>query len=431
MLTGIISVFLAVLPMGIAFAGGTPMQGSLGWGLSVISGGKKTETTNQVKTENISVQNRNLEEIASQLQEGRADQDGSMLDNEDMQKETEAPKPSMTEKMKSVLEKITQIPEKIKGIWKMMAQRIRDFIINSPAKWCANAILTAIGLLLIWGLLYCVIRKFSYGEMVLSFGFCMGILTLLLCAGILGLPVLMDPARCSIYYAYLLAAALTVLADSVISLVFMPEVLRICLNPVSFVVTVGLVAGCVDLELVKVPDFSSGYVSNGALTCLTNIIKENEDKTWTIVSANDETQMGLDHGWHYETITFLRKLENLNKDTKIIIPTKNVYFFIEKIPLDYSVMYAGSGQSISKKGASQPLPNSGGISMYQGEGRWILMSRMYYWAQAFMAKYPNDMKVYYESEDFICYVMPQNMYHQYNFAIDYGYNQIQTQEDKK
>ena len=431
MLTGIISVFLAVLPMGIAFAGGTPMQGSLGWGLSVISGGKKTETTNQVKTENISVQNRNLEEIASQLQEGRADQDGSMLDNEDMQKETEAPKPSMTEKMKSVLEKITQIPEKIKGIWKMMAQRIRDFIINSPAKWCANAILTAIGLLLILGLLYCVIRKFSYGEMVLSFGFCMGILTLLLCAGNLGLPVLMDPARCSIYYAYLLAAALTVLADSVISLVFMPEVLRICLNPVSFIVTVGLVAGCVDLELVKVPDFSSGYVSNGALTCLTNIIKENEDKTWTIVSANDETQMGLDHGWHYETITFLRKLENLNKDTKIIIPTKNVYFFIEKIPLDYSVMYAGSGQSISKKGASQPLPNSGGISMYQGEGRWILMSRMYYWAQAFMAKYPNDMKVYYESEDFICYVMPQNMYHQYNFAIDYGYNQIQTQEDKK
>ena len=164
------------------------------------------------------------------------------------------------------------------------------------------------------------------------------------------------------------------------------------------------------------------------MTCLTNIIRENEDKTWTIVSANDETQMGLDHGWHYEIITFLRKLEKMDKDTKVIIPTKNVYFFIEKIPLDYSVVYSGSGQSISKKGASQNLPNVGGISMYQGEGRWILMSRMYYWAQAFMEKYPNDMKVYYESEDFICYVMPQNMYHQYNFAIDYGYNQVQTQE---
>lgn len=430
MLTGIISVFLAVLPMAIAFAGGTPMQGSLGWGLSVISGGKKTDTADQVKTGNLSVQNRSLEEIAAQLQENSANQDGGSGE-EVVQNTTEAPKPSMTEKMKSVLEKIARIPEKIKNTWKMMAQRIWDFVINTPTKWPSYAILAGIACLIVLGIVFCMIRNAGYGKMLLSVGLCMGILTLLLCAGNLGLPVLMDPARCSIYYTYLLAAALTVLADGIISLLFMQGVLKICLDPISFMITVGLVVGCISQGWMKVSDFSSGYVSNGALTCLANIIKENEDKTWTIVSANDETQMGLDHGWHYETITFLRKQENLKKDTEIIIPTKNVYFFIEKIPLDYSVTYAGSGQSISKKGASQSLPNSGGISMYQGEGRWILMSRMYYWAQAFMAKYPNDMKVYYESEDFICYVMPQNMYHQYNFAIDYGYNQVQAQEDKK
>lgn len=430
MLTGIISVFLAVLPMAIAFAGGTPMQGSLGWGLSVISGGKKTDTADQVKTGNLSVQNRSLEEIAAQLQENSANQDGGSGE-EVVQNTTEAPKPSMTEKMKSVLEKIARIPEKIKNTWKMMAQRIWDFVINTPTKWPSYAILAGIACLIVLGIVFCMIRNASYGKMLLSAGLCMEILTLLLCAGNLGLPVLMDPARCSIYYTYLLAAALTVLADGIISLLFMQGVLKICLDPISFMITVGLVVGCISQGWMKVSDFSSGYVSNGALTCLANIIKENEDKTWTIVSANDETQMGLDHGWHYETITFLRKQENLKKDTEIIIPTKNVYFFIEKIPLDYSVTYAGSGQSISKKGASQSLPNSGGISMYQGEGRWILMSRMYYWAQAFMAKYPNDMKVYYESEDFICYVMPQNMYHQYNFAIDYGYNQVQAQEDKK
>lgn len=430
MLTGIISVFLAVLPMAIAFAGGTPMQGSLGWGLSVISGGKKTDTADQVKTGNLSVQNRSLEEIAAQLQENSANQDGGSGE-EVVQNTTEAPKPSMTEKMKSVLEKIARIPEKIKNTWKMMAQRIWDFVINTPTKWPSYAILAGIACLIVLGIVFCVIRNAGYGKMLLSVGLCMGILTLLLCAGNLGLPVLMDPARCSIYYTYLLAAALTVLADGIISLLFMQGVLKICLDPISFMITVGLVVGCISQGWMKVSDFSSGYVSNGALTCLANIIKENEDKTWTIVSANDETQMGLDHGWHYETITFLRKQENLKKDTEIIIPTKNVYFFIEKIPLDYSVTYAGSGQSISKKGASQSLPNSGGISMYQGEGRWILMSRMYYWAQAFMAKYPNDMKVYYESEDFICYVMPQNMYHQYNFAIEYGYNQVQAQEDKK
>ena len=287
-----------------------------------------------------------------------------------------------------------------------MAQRIGEFIINLPKQWCAYAVLIGIAVVILLGLIFIILRKTTYGEMLMSAGFCMGILTLLLCASGLGLPMLMDPARCSIYYVYLLILTLT------------------------FILTVSIVGSMIHQGMIKMPGFGSDYVSNGALTCLSNIIKENEDKTWTIVSANDETQMGLDHGWHYETISFLRNMEYMNKDTKLIIPTKNVYFFIEKIPLNYAVLYSGSGQSISKKAASQSLPNSGGITMYQGEGRWILMSRMYYWAQAFKERYPNDMKVYYESEDFVCYVMPQNMYHQYNFAIDYGYNQFRTQEDK-
>lgn len=212
MLTGIISVFLAVLPMAIAFAGGTPMQGSLGWGLSVISGGKKTDTADQVKTGNLSVQNRSLEEIAAQLQENSANQDGGSGE-EVVQNTTEAPKPSMTEKMKSVLEKIARIPEKIKNTWKMMAQRIWDFVINTPTKWPSYAILAGIACLIVLGIVFCVIRNAGYGKMLLSVGLCMGILTLLLCAGNLGLPVLMDPARCSIYYTYLLAAALSILID--------------------------------------------------------------------------------------------------------------------------------------------------------------------------------------------------------------------------
>ena len=95
------------------------------------------------------------------------------------------------------------------------------------------------------------------------------------------------------------------------------------------------------------------------------------------------------------------------------------------------LLYSGSGQSISKKGSQSVIAKFRWNKYVSREkDRWILMSRMYYWAQAFMERYPNDMKVYYESEDFVCYVIPQNMYHQYNFAIDYGYNQFQTQEDK-
>ena len=415
MLTGIISVFLAVLPMGIAFAGGTPLQGSLGWGLSVINGGSSdTEDT----SENEAAQKQAMEEMAARLIENAQNSNSESVQTEEIPVITEAPKYSLADKAR-------EIPEKMKNLREMMVRRIQEFIINSQEQWCAYAVLAGIAVLLLLGVVFIILRRITYGEMLMSAGFCMGILTLLLCAGNLGLPVLMDPARCSIYYAYLLIASMTVLGDGLLYLIFMPRILTIPRNAISFILTVSMAAGMIYQGLVKTPDFISDYVSNGAYTCLTNIIKENKDETWTIVSANDETQMGLDHGWHYETITFLRKQEHINKDTKLIIPTEKVYFFIEKIPLNYSVVYSGSGQSISKKGASQSLPNSGGIGMYQGEGRWILMSRMYYWAQTFMEMYPNEMKVYYESEDFVCYVIPQNMYHQYNFAIDYGYNEFQ------
>ena len=415
MLTGIISVFLAVLPMGIAFAGGTPLQGSLGWGLSVINGDSSdTEDT----SENEAAQKQAMEEMAARLIENTQNSNSESVQTGEIPVITEAPKHSLADKAR-------EIPKKMKNLREMMIRRIQEFIINSQEQWCAYAVLAGIAVLILLGLVFIILRRIIYGEMLMSAGFCMGILTLLLCAGNLGLPVLMDPARCSIYYVYLLIVSITVLGDGLLYLIFMPRILTIPRNAVSFILTVSMAAGMIHQGLVKTPDFISDYVSNGAITCLTNIIKENKDETWTIVSANDETQMGLDHGWHYETITFLRKQEHINKDTKLIIPTEKVYFFIEKIPLNYSVVYSGSGQSISKKGASQSLPNSGGIGMYQGEGRWILMSRMYYWAQAFMEMYPNEMKVYYESEDFVCYVIPQNMYHQYNFAIDYGYNEFQ------
>ena len=415
MLTGIISIFLAVLPMGIAFAGGTPLQGSLGWGLSVINGDSSdTEDT----SENEAAQKQAMEEMAARLIENTQNSNSESVQTGEIPIITEAPKHSLTDKAR-------EIRKKMKNLREMMIRRIQEFIINSREQWCAYAVLAGIAVLILLGLMFIILRRITYGEMLMSAGFCMGILTLLLCAGNLGLPVLMDPARCSIYYVYLLIVSITVLGDGLLYLIFMPRILTISRNVVSFILTVSMAAGMIHQGLVKTPDFISDYVSNGAFTCLTNIIKENKDETWTIVSVNDETQMGLDHGWHYETITFLRKQEHINKDTKLIIPTEKVYFFIEKIPLNYSVVYSGSGQSISKKGASQSLPKSGGIGMYQGEGRWILMSRMYYWAQAFMEMYPNETKVYYESEDFVCYVISQNMYHQYNFAIDYGYNEFQ------
>lgn len=438
MFTGICSVFLAVLPMGIAFATGTPLQGSLGWGLSVINGGKSSSSTeaeaetDEAETLEVSTgDDKNtvrvvkpdgtvMEIDVSDLPSAQENESGGQ-----MQTETTAPAVPKV----SFGEKIRKIPGKAKNALSEMSSRILEFIIKLDVKNIGYMILASFALLLLLGFIFCVFRQTEYGAMLMSMGFCMWIVTILLCAGVFGLPPLMDGARCSIYYVYLLSAALTALADGLLYMVLPLRKLRLVRNAVSLAVTAAVLIGMFQNHMIKQSDFSSGFVMNGAITCLSNIIHENEDKTWTIVSANDETQMGLDHGWHYETITFLRGMETLEKNTKVIIPTKTVYFFIEKIPGDYAVSYAKSGQSISRKGASRSLPNVGGIGMYQGEGRWIVMSRMYYWAQAFMELYPNEMKVYYEDNKFICYKIEQNMYHQYNFAIDYRYNQNKMQDE--
>ena len=438
MFTGICSVFLAVLPMGIAFATGTPLQGSLGWGLSVINGGKSsssTETeaeTDEAETLEVSTgDDKNTVRIVKPdgtvMEIDVSDLPSAQENESGGQTQTETTAPAVPKG--SFGEKIRKIPGKAKNALSEMSSRILEFIIKLDVKNIGYMILASFALLLLLGLVFCIFRQPGYGAMLMSMGFCMWIVTILLCAGVFGLPPLMDGARCSIYYVYLLSAALTALADGLLYMVLPLRKLRLVRNAVSLAVAAAVLMGMFQNHMIKQSDFSSGFVMNGAITCLSNIIHENEDKTWTIVSANDETQMGVDHGWHYETITFLRGMETLEKNTKVIIPTKTVYFFIEKIPLDYSVTYDKSGQSISRKGASRSLPNVGGIGMYQGEGRWIVMSRMYYWAQAFMELYPNEMKVYYEDNKFICYKIEQNMYHQYDFAIDYRYNQNKMQDE--
>ena len=99
-------------------------------------------------------------------------------------------------------------------------------------------------------------------------------------------------------------------------------------------------------------------------------------------------------------------------------------FYIEKKPLNYANGYGGKIPEVSEAQAQQELPKNSGISAYSGTKRSVTMSRMYYWAQEFKELYPNEFKVYYENDRFVCYYIEQNVYCLYNFAIDYGYNSV-------
>lgn len=441
MKTGILSVIIAVLPMVIAFVGGTPLQGSLGWGMSVINGGSNKEDEEEIQEEQPEVTteaNSDAQSSGEKQTVTITNSDGSTqeVDVSDLPSAggdgsptevVEEPKISMQERMKNAVVS--------------MKDRIKEFIISLDEKYekyedlICYLILASFVVLIGMGSLLCILKQTAYGGMLLSMGLCMVIMTFLLCAGIFGLIQLMDPARCSIYYTYLLSQTIFIMVDGALYLAMPLKKLHILRNGVSFVIVLTLVVGLLQKDMIKHLSFEPSFVRNESIVCMSNIIHDNEDKTWTIVSANDETQMGLDHGWHYEINNFLKEMDYLEKDTKITIPTQFVYFFIEKIPLDYAIPYENSGQSISTKGASRTLPNIGVIGtyegIYQGEYRWVTMSKMYEWAKAFKEQYPNDLKVYYETDQFICYKVEQNMYHQYNFAIDYGYNQKMTKEKAK
>lgn len=46
----------------------------------------------------------------------------------------------------------------------------------------------------------------------------------------------------------------------------------------------------------------------------------------------------------------------------------------------------------------------------------ILNSKMYVWCQKFNAMYPNELHIYYEDEDFLCYYLKQNPRNLYELA---------------
>ena len=187
------------------------------------------------------------------------------------------------------------------------------------------------------------------------------------------------------------------------------------------------------------------FQTNGAIASTLRILKENEPFTFTILSPVDELRMTELYGYHFEEITLLRRLQHVGDaeqrpfdifknnpldewDPNIYIPTKYVYIYIEKIPINYSLSYEGSGQSISKEGADKPVPTGDGITCYQGEARWIVMSKMMEWLKALQKLYPESISTYYEDDTFVCYELVQGNI-PYNLGIDYGYNNVQPKEE--
>lgn len=429
LVTGILSVVVAILPMGIAYLTGTPLQESLNWALGVMEEGeseKVGEETVQIPQE---------DEITGDpggMQASGAEtvvpEEGSVETEESGEKE-EKRKEENSIRISGVnmKERMAALSEKLDLFSDILAKEIQTFILETDLYGWGYHVVNLIFLEMMAGFFLWLLHKREYGAMLLSVGIGFLLLSMFMAAENLQLPKLMDASRISVYYVYLLPILPVFLCDAVLTVLFWRGRFRIPRQVLSLLLTsIVLFYAMFEVEKKEIA-YGSEFVTNEAITCLTNIIREEEDGTWTICSANDETGMSYGHGYHYEIIDFLQKMEYKGEQADIRIPTKTVYFFIEKRPLDYAELYEGSGQYVSAMGAAQYLPRNQGIAMYQGENRWVVMSRMYFWAQEYCKKYTNEMKVYLETDTFVCYKIEQNEYYLYNFAIDYGYNHVKEE----
>lgn len=425
---GMLSIVIAVLPMGIAFAAGTPLQGSLGWGLNVITGGGQEETDTE-------------EELDSGDDTAETDSPGMLSGTDSMESDGSAPEGQKQagETQSSGEQSAETRPDGIFQAGKSFVLRFiehtrdnfRTCMILDMDPRLTDAVLLLPVLLAAAGFLFLLSpNNRDYGGILISAAVTSLFLMLLLSAGDLSLPALMDKNRSSVYFAYLLPVIFGLSVDAV--LFGLTGFLKRAwiYHGLSAVATVSFAAVLIEAGQVRPPEILVTLETNSAITCLTNILHDNEDQTFTICSANDELRMVEDYGFHYETIRFLRDQEGENVTRPLTLPTPKVYFFIEKKPLNYTVSYWGSGQTVSEEGAFAPLPNGNGLIVYEGENRWNVMSRMYYWAKAFQKLYETEMKVYYETDEFICYVVEQNPYCLFDFSIDYGYNTAETGKEE-
>lgn len=412
MVSGICSILLAFLPMAAAFLTGKELQGSMYWAMNVIGLRDYTVLIFRIICLTVvGVTAGGIFLVYRGIRKGK-------ITNED--------------------KKIRQYHIVVKVLlqlisWGILAgviyiayryqsnllKWIKTLVFAAPdMNWIAYGILCAVGI----GLIYRFIDA-PQGAAVVSMVIAEIILSFILISGSLGWPMIMEPYRACIYVAYLIPVIFGMILDGGLNILFLDKLVRTRLV-LSFLMTSVLIYYASVSDWTR-GSFGGGHLEmNEAILCTTNILKDNEgmkDK-WTIVSANDELRMVEKYGRHTETIDFLTEMENWNPTREVLIPTERVYFYIEKKPLNYANGYGGIVPEISEEEASKPLPANSGINAYNGADRSVTMSRMYHWAQKFMELYPNEMKVYYENDRFVCYYIEQNEYRLYNFAIDYEYN---------
>lgn len=267
-------------------------------------------------------------------------------------------------------------------------------------------------------------------------------LTLLFCIAmigyqILGIPQLMKEVRVWMFINYL-GSMLLALSFETLAGYFgewgkeIAEVLGLGVAVLCFYVT---------YRLGNIPFQTYFYLetSTAAEACV-KIAKEYEKNTWTVVSPVEELYFVRGQGYHYELWEFIVNMERYEVGDYLEVPTKHVFFILEKNPLPYNKTRI-FGQEYDDAPIDQADADTVvtkemlGILQWREmkyysvyENRRALEAKLAEWLSVYSEMFPEQMTVYMDSEECIIYRLEQNMYALNNLAVDYGYNVISDEE---
>ena len=477
--TAFLALFIAALPMGIGLTTGVGFQGSLNWGFQVINGtapepGSAT-TTDQTSSDDGGNSGTTTDQKVTDDGESSGDND-EKTDGDNAQGSDEsrleqgstgvvaaagAAGAGKAESL-SFREKAAAFGTRLKETGAAIHSDFRGKIITYYRPFCLDEkrlgkegveitikilLLLPVALLCLSFILLAEPRKDGKKQLNLrasiTVSVAMMIMIVMLVAKALGLPVLIQDYRMGTYLVYFYALTLGLTVDLFVSLLcffFRKKRLR---NTVSLAVCLLTIYGGISFFGLQKPMYYDAMTYNGNITCLTNIVMHNPRKSYTIVSATEEQHMMEQYGWHTEISDFLYDMEeypviknytitNTVMNERAVIPTRRVYFFIEKYPIWYDTPVDTEAiQTVDSSYAEMDLPTLGDPNVYKGQNRFVEMSRIYYWAQKFKSLYPDSIRTYYEDDRFVCYEVDQDAENYINFAIDYGYNKMTPERVQK
>jgi len=239
--------------------------------------------------------------------------------------------------------------------------------------------------------------------------------------------VFIEPKRMAIFLCYVMPALIAIMID-IVYVVTAKEKKTKCVWEVlvlacAVIFTTYTYAGNAQRPMPNIYYFQT----TGAMKAACDIINHYEDDTWTIVSPVNEVSVVENHGYHYEIKDFVGQMENYKEGMEFYIPTEYVFFFVEKMPIEwYGWEFEITDPALRERtvvyqeAVFDDIPNlySEGNTCYS-ESRMQLMSRMYYWAQEYMQYFSDEMSVFYEDDEFVVYRLKQDPYALNNLVIDY------------